>query len=293
MTGGMLGSTTVRIAPRGPFSLAQASRFFRGWSAESAVDGMLPLAMVADDLASVAGVAVRADRDSVVCEITGTADPERVAAQISRIFSLDHDATGFVAVGAKDAVLGERIAAAPGLRPVLFHSPYEAGIWAILSQRVSVRQASALRARLGDAIGQRIVVAGVERAVLPTPAALLAASELPSGIPAVKAERLRALAEAALTGRLDAARLRALSNDAAREELLELPGIGPFSADLILMRSTGVTDAFSVKEPRVRAAISTAYGVPNEDSNIEQVAERWRPWRTWAGVLFRATESLT
>ena len=86
--------------------------------------------------------------------------------------------------------------------------------------------------------------------------------------------------------------MRGLDHNAARSELLELPGIGPFSADLILLRGCGVTDAFSLREPRLRTAISRAYGVPDDDREIEQVAEQWRPWRTWASVLFRATEDL-
>jgi 3-methyladenine DNA glycosylase/8-oxoguanine DNA glycosylase len=59
------------------------------------------------------------------------------------------------------------------------------------------------------------------------------------GLPEVKVERLRAVAETALARRLDAERLRRLEPEAALAELQEAPGIGPFYATLILVRSTG------------------------------------------------------
>jgi DNA-3-methyladenine glycosylase II len=283
------GAATRTIEPRGPFSLAEAARFFQGWRSESQVGEVLPLALVADDMTSVAGVSVRNDNGSVICEVTGSGDPDLVLSQVARIFSLDHDATTFADIGKRDPVFFDRLAAAPGFRPVLFNTPYEAGIWAILSQRVSIKQAASLRAKLATDLGERVVAGGDERPTAPTPAALLAARTLPSGLPQVKVERLRSLAEAGRDGRLDAPRLRALGEDAARSELLELPGIGPFSADLILLRGVGLTDVASLHEPRLRASIAQAYDIADTDDDIAAVFEGWRPWRTWASVLFRAT----
>lgn len=60
--------------------------------------------------------------------------------QVARIFSLDHDGTGW------DALAITRLY--PGLRPVWFSSPYEAACWAIVSQRISKVQAARVVASL-------------------------------------------------------------------------------------------------------------------------------------------------
>lgn len=60
-------------------------------------------------------------------EVFGDADPATVADQVARVLSLDVDGTGFPAVGRRDPVVGRLQRRYPGLRPVTFWSPYEAG----------------------------------------------------------------------------------------------------------------------------------------------------------------------
>ena len=107
------------------------------------------------------------------------------------------------------------------------------------------------------------------------------------GLPAVKAERLRGIARAALDGRLDVERLRALDPDAALEELQELPGIGPWTAEHVLMRGTGTADTMPGAEPRVFAAVQQAWGLPTppSEARLAAMASAWRPWRMWVCVL--------
>ncbi|MDX6647929.1 MAG: hypothetical protein QOK40_3656 [Miltoncostaeaceae bacterium] len=249
----------------------------------------MPLALVRDDLAGTAAVSLREEDGALVGEVSGADDVAAVARQVARVMSLDHDGSGYPAVGAHDPVVARAMAAAPGLRPVLFHTPYEAAVWAILSQRTAMAQAASVRHRLGERFGQRLVLAGRELQAFPLPEELLAAPELP-GVPAVKAAWLRGIAEAALEGRLDADRLRALQPDEARAELRTIAGIGPFSADLILLRGCGTTDVLSQHEPRLRRIVAASYGIdPDDDEALVAVAEGWRPYRTWVSVLLRAT----
>ncbi len=99
-----------------------------------------------------------------------------------------------------------------------------------------------------------------------------------------------AVAGAAQAGQLDAAVTAGLADDEARAGLRTIPGIGPFYADLILIRATGVTDVFPLDEPCLLAMMGELYrrGGPMQPKEAERLAERWRPWRTWVGVLFRA-----
>jgi DNA-3-methyladenine glycosylase II len=77
--------------------------------------------------------------------------------------------------------------------------------------------------------------------------------------------------------------------EAAMEDVQRLPGIGPFYAMLIVVRSTGHSDALA-GEGRTLAAIEHFYGLdaPPSDQDLLQIAEPWRPFRTWAGVLLHS-----
>ena len=104
----------------------------------------------------------------------------------------------------------------------------------------------------------------------------------------MKRQRLQGIARAALAGELDSQRLRSLPPEVALAELQNLPGIGPFSAELILIRGAMAPDVFSHAERRLHDSMRTAYGLP--DASVEQlaeVAEAWRPYRSWVSVLFR------
>ena len=120
--------------------------------------------------------------------------------------SLDVPAAGWVAAGRADPVLGATQAAYPGLRPVLFHSPYEAAAWAMLSQRRHRTQTAAVRARLAAAAGHSFVLAGQEEHAFPLPERLLGLDSFP-GIDPVRMQRLHGVARAALAGQLEPSRL--------------------------------------------------------------------------------------
>jgi DNA-3-methyladenine glycosylase II len=70
---------------------------------------------------------------------------------------------------------------------------------------------------------------------------------------------------------------------------MDLPGIGPFGAELVLIRGAGVPDRFPEHEPRVHMAIRAAYGLPDDAplEELERIAEAWRPYRSWMAVLLR------
>lgn len=281
--------TTFEIHPQGPFSLREAAMFGFGHRHETDFDGVMRLAFCTDDFAGQVGVAVRQQGSVVHGTITGRADPAAVRRQVARMLSLDHDARDFLQVGQRDPGIGRLQSAVPGLRPVLFYSPYEAAVWSVLSARRRPAQATALRDRLGALHGATIRVAGRELPALPTPTQLLAVQELP-GLSEQRLTWLRAIARAAVDGRLDPATLVAMEPERAMARLRELDGIGPFYAALILIRAAGVTDVFPVGEPRALALAGELYGLdrPATADEFAERAELWRPWRTWATVLIRA-----
>jgi DNA-3-methyladenine glycosylase II len=281
--------TTFTLRPDGDFSLRESAEFGFGQRHAAPFHGTMRLAFCVDGYREHAGVAVTQDEHGVHGEVTGTAAVEAVAAQTARMLSLDVDARGYEAVAARDPVLARVLATAPGLRPPLFHSPYEAAAWCVLSLRWNARQAGAVRERLSRAHGCELDVAGERMAAFPTPEQLLAVGAFP-GIPDIKLERLHGVARAAAGGELDAERLRHEDPEAALARLSRIPGIGPFSASLILIRGSGVCDVPVEQEPRLAETVGRLYGLPGPAStaDLARIGDEWRPFRTWVAVLLRA-----
>lgn len=275
----------------GPFSLAAAAAFGFGPNAGRPAPGedMMRLAFAADDLVSQAGAVIRQHADgSLAVELHGDAPQDVAISQVRRILSVDTEVSGWLAAGKADPVLGERQAEHPGLRPVLFHSPYEAAAWSVLSQRRHRTQATALRRRLAEAAGVVFELAGQPEAAFPLPERLLGVAEFP-GIEPVRMVRLHGVARAALDGQLEAAAIRSMPQDEAMTSLQRINGLGSFYAMLVYLRSAGVRDGLSIGEPRLAGYLRHYYGLPAAPDSvaIQRLAEPWRPFRTWASVLFR------
>jgi DNA-3-methyladenine glycosylase II len=287
---------TFTLMPRGAFSLAASIKFLEGFTpaayTESA-DAVLELAFPVEGSWRTVGVRVRQDPAGVTAEIVSPGErgaelAAAVRAQVERILSLDVDGSGFSAVGERDPVVGEIQRRYPGLRPVGFWSPYEAAAWAVIGHRIRITQAAAVKARMAKELGKPVSFGGRVVYAFPSPERLATLGMFP-GLAGRKPEWLRSLAHAALDGQLDAARLRAMPHEEAMADLKKLPGIGDFSAGLILLRGAGDPDAVPGQEPRLARAVALAYGLPGPATpeQLLQISENWKPYRTWVTLLMR------
>jgi DNA-3-methyladenine glycosylase II len=208
----------LRMVIDGPFSLAAAAAFGFGPSTGRPYPGedVMRLAFVTDDLQHQVGVLLSQEPGGdLIAEVSGASDIAAVGHQIRRILSVDRPAEGWVAAGQRDPVLGGLQAAHPGLRPVLFHSPYEAAAWAMLSQRRHRTQAAALRRNLSAETGQAFELAGETEYAFPLPERLLDLKEFP-GLEPQRVERLHGVARAA----------RPRDDPSPRRTLAPLPHLG-------------------------------------------------------------------
>lgn len=233
----------------------------------------------------------QAERDGpVIASVRGDVEPAVAATQLARIVSLDADGAAWAALGAGEPVLGALQARFEGFRPVLFHSPYEAACWAVISARWGRAQATRARDAIAASLGHTFDLAGEVRHAWPAPERLLGAldAERVSGLPGEKLRRLRGVATSAAAGELDAASLHALGPEAAEGIVGTLRGFGPFYRSLVVVRAVGFTDALPADEPRARRSAAQLHGLGQLDAErFTELAEAWRPFRTWATVLLR------
>jgi DNA-3-methyladenine glycosylase II len=173
----------------------------------------------------------------------------------------------------------------PGFFTAAKASPYDAATWAIIVARTSMASAARVKLAMAHALGDAVAIDGRVHHVFPGPA-VLARLDRFAGLPDVKVARLRGIGRAALDGRLDADRLRAMPEDDALADLSALDGVGPWTASHILFRGAAPPDALPTAEPRVLHGFAHAYGLsaPTE-ATFRRVAGYWRPFRMWVCIL--------
>jgi DNA-3-methyladenine glycosylase II len=285
-------SHTARLAPVGPFSLEAAATFGFGPTEGQPrrFDGAMRLAFPVDGGSGYAGAVLRqaaADQEiAVELQTTKTADPELALKQIARIISIDYDGNEFLGVSERDRVIGELQTRFPGHRPVLFHSPYEAAAWSIVSARKPSATAARTRAAISERLGHSFTLAGQTVHAFPQPDALSDLTNFP-GLDQTKARRLHTIADAG--AELQANALKSRGPEDAFTYVQTLEGIGPFYASLIVLRATGFADApLEIPEPRTLNYAGELYDDRQLSlERLTQLAENWRPFRTWSTVLIR------
>jgi DNA-3-methyladenine glycosylase II len=102
---------------------------------------------------------------------------------------------------------------------------------------------------------------------------------------AVRVSICEAVAEAALEGLLDGVALRAVDPGQAVQRVQQVKGLGPFAAELVVVRGANAPDALPRHERRLDAEIAERYG---PGRTLAEVSETWRPYRTWAAMHLRA-----
>ncbi|MGO1628681.1 MAG: DNA-3-methyladenine glycosylase family protein [Microbacterium sp.] len=235
------------------------------------------------------GVRVTEQGDTFVAEVVtnpGEASDDEIRRNLVRILNLHVDGDPLEQVGARDQIVEHLRERYSGLRPVQFPTPWEAAAWAVIGHRIRITHAAAIKQRLSARFGHRTEFPGGQ--VLdsfPSPGVVLSLSAMP-GLTVRKFDTLQGIAHAAVDGALDTERLLNLPHTEASAELQTLYGIGPFSAELILVRGVGVADLFPTSEPRLAKAMTALYCTENPDEHL-RIAEQWRPYRSWVALLIR------
>jgi AraC family transcriptional regulator of adaptative response / DNA-3-methyladenine glycosylase II len=198
-----------------------------------------------------------------------------------RIFDVDADPLAIGAALRRDPLLAPLVAARPGLRVPGAWDPFEIAVRAILGQQVSVRGARTLAGRLVAAFGRPLPGGGADGLthVFPSSAVLAAADLSGIGVPRARAAAIRTLALAVHTKEIELAAPRGL--DDLEKRLCALPGIGPWTAQIVALRAFGEPDAFPAGDLGLRRALEAA-GASTDAPALRARAASWSPFRAYA-----------
>ncbi|TVL92933.1 DNA-3-methyladenine glycosylase 2 [Streptomyces sp. SAJ15] len=234
-------------------------------------------------------VALRPESDHIACQLSLT-DLRDLAGAISRcrrLLDLDADPVAVDDALRADPRLAPLVDEAPGRRVPGTVDAEEFAVRAVLGQQVSTAAARTLAGRLVTAHGDPVEdPAGGLTHLFPTAEALAGLDPAALAMPATRRATLTGLVGALAAGELT---LGVGSDwEAARERLAALPGVGPWTVEIVAMRALGDPDAFVATDLGVRGA-ARGLGLPATPVALTRHSTAWRPWRAYAVQYLWAT----
>lgn len=206
-----------------------------------------------------------------------------LAARVRSLFDLEANPAEVAAVLERDPLLRASLRRHPGLRVPGCWDPFELAVRVILGQQISVKGATTLAGRIAEAYGRPLdpMASGGLTRLSPRPEDLADADLTGLGVIGARARAIQGLARAILDGRL---RLDGTSDPASCMQALEsLPGLGPWTAQIIAMRALREPDAFPATDLGVVRALAEGGRRPSSTEILKR-AEAWRPWRAYAAL---------
>ena len=213
---------------------------------------------------------------------------EEVRRVVERTLGLGADLGGFYRMAERDERLRVLVRRFRGVRPPCFPSVFETVVNAIACQQLSLVVGIHLLNRLAERYGpttsgRRGVTAG-----FPTPERLAEADPevlREMGFSWAKARAVILIAQQEATGEVDLEALREEADDRALATLLELGGVGRWSAEYTLLRGLGRWNVLPGDDVGARNNLRRRFGL-NSSAGYDEVAELARAWWPFGGLVY-------
>jgi len=270
-------AVTLRLAVREPFASSEVMAFIGERAipgVESWDGGTYRRSLDLPGGVGVIGLVAHTDHVAARIELSEWSDLGAAVQRIRRLLDLDSDPAAVDAALGSDPAFALLIETVPGRRAPASVDPYETAIRAVVGQQVSVAGARTVAGRIVEAVGHTLPEPiGEITSVFPRPHELAAAPDHAFSMPGARRDTIRRVAAAIAGG--DVGLDVGSDPELAHRQLLALKGIGPWTADYVVMRGLGHPDTFLTNDLGVRHALD-GLGLVARD------AARWAPWRSYA-----------
>jgi len=248
-----------------------------------------PNPRIRGDLEQGLHVKLYSDRD------IGKNDLDLVRATVNRCWGLDEDMEGFYRIAGHPPTIGRVVQRHRGMRPLSSFEPFRTVCITILLQNTTMARTNAMISSLVMHYGYSVSFDGVSLRHWPSPERLAKVrpdefrSECRLGF---RAERLSSTSQVITAGRPDLSQLSEIPTEEAKELLMELKGIGEYSAEMILL-GLRRWDVFPIDVWSTRQFYRVLFPgqeIPARSKAYEEVRLRSRElWGGWRGLVYALT----
>jgi AraC family transcriptional regulator of adaptative response / DNA-3-methyladenine glycosylase II len=270
---GEAGVIELRLAYRAPMQLSQTLRFLgdRAIAGVETFDG----ASLTRTLRLPHGTGLVYLRPAVdfvraTLRLTDHRDLAAAVARVRRLLDLDADPVAIDDALARIPALANLVAGRPGLRSPGAVDGFEMAVRAIVGQQISVAGARTVLARLVTEYGDVAFESDPQWRLFPTPARIASLEQ--TALPMPRARGRTIIAVAAAMARGDLVLDGGSDRPESRAALLQLPGIGPWTADYLLMRALGDPDVYLANDLGIKHALADL---------AELDPDTTAPWRSY------------
>ncbi|MCG6533571.1 MAG: hypothetical protein L7F78_02535 [Syntrophales bacterium LBB04] len=285
----------ITLSPAGPYNLDLSLKIFAAFSPRDGTDGgALKLAVRIAGTPAV--IEVRQTRlEPVLLRVSSSqrVDAHALKEVAAWIVLADLDLTHFYDISRQHPTLGPITTQLNGLKYLRPASIFEMAVIAVTEQQISLSAARSIRQRLVERFGLK--VDGLW--VFPEPRDLAGSSIdqiISCGLSRKKAEYIKDLADSVFNDTVNLNALKSMNDDEARVFISGMRGFGRWSANYILIRGLGRTDAVPADDLGVRTVLGHYLGSGSRMTaeEVEHALESFRPYRGLATFYFLAHSRL-
>ncbi|OBI32343.1 DNA-3-methyladenine glycosylase [Mycobacterium sp. E1386] len=277
------GTVSLRLPVRTPFAYEGVFGHLAAGTVpgcEEVRDGAYRRSLRLPFGSGVAALTPAVDHVRCVLTLDDFRDLTTAIARCRRLLDLDADPEAVDGALAGDPYLAPVVAKAPGQRIPRTVDEAELAVRAVLGQQVSTKAARTHAGRLVAAYGEPVADPdGGLTHTFPSAEQLAEIDPVHLAVPEARRRTLNALVARLVDGSIV---LDSGSDwEAARRQLLDVPGVGPWTAEVIAMRGLGDPDAFPATDLGLRLA-AKELGLPSGERALVAHGVQWRPWRSYA-----------
>lgn len=208
---------------------------------------------------------------------------EKIVTYIHEWFDLDNDLTPFYEMANSDPLLQIPAQKFSGLRVIGIPDLFEALCWGVLGQQINLAFAYSLKRQFVESFGDSIEWNGKKYWVFPPYERI--AQLTPTDLAAIKmtvkkSEYIIGIARLMANGDLSKEQLKKIDFKEAEKSLIKIRGIGPWTANYVLMRCLRFQTAFPIDDVGLINSIKTLRNM-NRKPTKEEILALSIPWKNW------------
>lgn len=202
-------------------------------------------------------------------------------------FDLDKDLKPFYKLASSNKVLKPLVEKFYGYRIVGQPDLFESLVWAVLGQQINLQFAYTMKQRFVQQYGERLKVNGATHYLFPQPKVVTTLTHeqlLPLQFSRQKSKYTIGIAEAFESGQLSKEKIKNLSLEEAKEELMKIKGIGNWTANYALLRTFRYPNAFPLGDAGISNAVKKLLKLDRKPTNDEVIKffKKYRGWEAYA-----------